>query len=416
MNSRVICSFPKKRLKHVVSLRRTRVDEGKDDRPYVGLENIESWTGRLLGNSAETEEHLSSITLEGESLSNLFEPGDVLFGKLRPYLAKAWVAEFPGRATTELLAMRPMGMESRFLCYVCLWHYFVETTDASTFGSKMPRADWNFIGNIPVPIPKWAAQCAIAEYLDRETARLDELVAEKTRLLDLLSEKRRALITRTVTRGLDPNVPLSDSGISWLGKIPAHWNVRRIAWLFKERDKRGEPNLKLLEVSINTGVVIREFSDERIETTAADFNTYKVARRGDVVFNKMRMWQGAVGVAPEDGLVSPDYVVAEPVGLLSSAYAEMLLQTAAFSAECARHSHGIVWDRLRLYWTGFRDIKVPLPPLREQAKIVDRIGFEIKRLDELSKSTESTIALVKERRSGVIAAAVSGHVNNSANT
>ena len=89
----------------------------------------------------------------------------------------------------------------------------------------------------------------------------------------------------------------------------------------------------------------------------------------------------------------------------------MLLQTAAFSAECARHSHGIVWDRLRLYWTGFRDIKVPLPPLREQAKIVDRIGFEIKRLDELSKSTESIIALLKERRSAVITAAVTGLVD-----
>ena len=225
-----------------------------------------------------------------------------------------------------------------------------------------------------------------------------------------LAEKRRALITRAVTRGLDPNVPLRDSGIPWLGKIPAHWKVRRIAWLFQERDKRGEPKLRLLEVSINTGVVPREFSDERIETMAADFNTYKVARRSDVVFNKMRMWQGAVGVAPEDGLVSPDYVVAEPVGPLSSAYTNMLFHTAAFSAECARHSHGIVWDRLRLYWTGFRNIEVPLPPVQEQSEIVEQITFETKRLDELSKSTESTITLLKERRAALIAAAVTGQL------
>ena len=278
-------------------------------------------------------------------------------------------------------------------------------------GSTFMELSTDELKSLNIPYPSSQMQRAIADYLDRETARLDALVAAKERVLGLLVEKRRALITRAVTRGLNPNVPLRDSGISWLGEIPAHWEVRRIAWLFQERDKRGEPDLKLLKVSINTGVVTREFSDERIETTAVDFNTYKVARRSDVVFNKMRMWQGAVGVAPEDGLVSPDYVVAEPVGPLSSAYANRLFHTAAFSAECARHSHGIVWDRLRLYWTGFRDIEVPLPPMQEQAEIVEQIAFEIKRLDELSKSTERTTALLKERRASLIAAAVTGQID-----
>ena len=250
--------------------------------------------------------------------------------------------------------------------------------------------------------------------LDRKTARLDALVAAKEQVLALLVEKRRALIARAVTRGLDPNVPLRDSGIPWLGEIPAHWKLRRIARLFQERDQRGEPDLRLLEVSINTGVVTREFSGERIEATAADFNTYKVARRGDVVFNKMRMWQGAVGVAPEDGLVSPDYVVAEPVGPLTSAYANMLFKTDAFSAECARHSHGIVWDRLRLYWTGFRDIEAPLPPVQEQVEIVKQIACETTRLDELSEATERTVVLLKERRAALIAAAVTGQIDTSA--
>ena len=318
-------------------------------------------------------------------------------------------------ASTGFAVVRPRPeFHASYFKYAVREPGFLTEVEKRSVGVNYPAINTSDLADIRVHVGP--QQRAIADYLDRETARLDALVAEKERLLKLLAEKRQALITRAVTRGLDPSIQMRNSGIPWLGKIPRHWKVRRIAWLFKERNTRGEPDLTLLEVSINTGVVIREFSDERIETTAADFNTYKVARRGDVVFNKMRMWQGAVGVAPEDGLVSPDYVVAEPVGLLSSAYAEILLQTAAFSAECARHSHGIVWDRLRLYWTGFRDIKVPLPPLREQAKIVDRIGFEIKRLDELSKSTESTIALVKERRSGVIAAAVSGHVNNLANT
>ncbi len=173
----------------------------------------------------------------------------------------------------------------------------------------IPTSD---IGALTIPVPPLEEQRAIADFLDRETAKLDALVAAKERLLAILAEKRRALIARAVTRGLDPDVPLRDSGIPWLGEIPRHWDVRRLTTLFRERDERCEPDLPLLEVSINSGVVLREFADDRIEATAADFNSYKVARSGDIVFNKMRMWQGAVGVAPQDGLVSPDYVVAAP--------------------------------------------------------------------------------------------------------
>jgi len=184
-----------------------------------------------------------------------------------------------------------------------------------------------------------------------------------------------------------------------------------VAVLFSDRDERGEPTLPLLEVSINQGVVRREFSEERIESTAADFNTYKVARRGDIVFNKMRMWQGAVGVAPEDGLVSPDYTVATPKGELTPEYAGCLFKTAMFSAECARQSHGIVWDRMRLYWEGFRDIVVPVPDPDEQRAIVAHVATETRKLDALRVATERTIALLKERRAAVIAAAVTGELN-----
>lgn len=276
--------------------------------------------------------------------------------------------------------------------------------------AAQPGIAVDVISNLEIPVPPPPDQRDIAHYIERETARLDELGATKERLLDLLAEKRQALITHAVTRSLDSLAPLHDSGISWLGQIPAHWQTRRVALLFRERDERSEPELPLLEVSINSGVVLREFSDDRIESTAADFNTYKVARRGDVVFNKMRMWQGAVGVAPEDGLVSPDYTVAEPLGPLSSDYAGQLFRTEMFSAECARNSHGIVWDRLRLYWDGFRDIVVPLPSLEEQAVIVAHIAKETAKLDALWAATERTIALLKERRAALIAAAVTGQI------
>jgi type I restriction enzyme S subunit len=266
------------------------------------------------------------------------------------------------------------------------------------------------IGAMTVPIPPVSQQRAIADYLDRETARIDALMAAKERTLALMVEKRRALISRAVTRGLDPGAPLRDLSFTWLGEVPENWETRRISWLFRERDERGEPDLPLFEVSINSGVVLREFSEDRIESTAADFNTYKVARIGDIVFNKMRMWQGAVGVAPQDGLVSPDYVVAAPTGALSSQYAGLLFRTEAFSAECARRSHGIVWDRLRLYWEGFREIEVPLPPPTVQSNIVQYVAMEAGKLDSLRSATVRTINLLKERRAALVAAAVTGQI------
>ena len=294
------------------------------------------------------------------------------------------------------------------------WLYWLLQTlqlDEGSEEAAVPGLNRETAYSKDVFVPPLSVQRAIADYLDLETARLDALVAAKERVLALLVEKRQALIVRAVTQGTDPVILLGDSGIPWLGPIPEHWAVRKIARLFREYDQRNRPDLPLLEVSIGRGVVIREFSDDRIESTAADFNTYKVAHRGDIVFNKMRMWQGAVGVTPEDGLVSPDYVVARPTGCMLSAYASLLFRTPAFSAESGRYSHGIVWDRLRLYWQGFREIAVPLPPTHEQLDIVEQIESETRKFDELITATSQTIALLQERRSALISAAVTGRID-----
>ncbi len=366
--------------------------------------------------------HLNLLNVrELEEVRNGFSQfcdGDVIVAKITPCFENGKGALVAGTlngigfGTTELHVLTPdQELDGRFLYYVTASPEFRKLGQARMTGAAgQQRVPEDFILDYRIRVPSVSDQRAIADYLDRETARIDALIAAKERLLALLAEKRQALITRAVTRGLDPNVPLRDSGIPWLGPIPAHWERRRIAWLFRERDLRGEPDLPLLEVSINAGVVLREFSDDKIESTAADFNTYKVARQGDVVFNKMRMWQGAVGVAPEDGLVSPDYVVAAPNGNLLPEYAGLLFRTPVFSAECGRRSHGIVWDRLRLYWEEFRDISVPVPPLDEQTAIVAHAAQGTRKLDDFAAATNRTIALLKERRAALIAAAVTGQI------
>lgn len=279
------------------------------------------------------------------------------------------------------------------------------STGVTRFG--LPKDE---IGKLLLPIPPLKAQYHIADYLDAETAQIDALVAEKERMLALLEEKQAALISRAVTRSLDPNVPLKPSGLEWLGDIPRHWIVRRCATLFDEIDERNQPDLPLLNVSLNTGVTQRIFSNDKIESVAEDFTTYKVARKGDLVFNKMRFWQGAAGIAPINGLTSPDYTVARIKSELLPTFIELVVRLPLFSNEVRRYSYGMVDDRLRLYWNGFKDIRIPVPPLNEQNAIVAFLDRENTHATELQETLHRSITLLKERRSALITAAVTGQL------
>lgn len=159
---------------------------------YIGLEHIESGTGKFISSIDGTQ-------TESESTVSHFRVGDVLFGKLRPYLAKAVIAYGDGVCTTELVVLRPHSMDSGYLLRCLLLDGFIKTVDASTFGAKMPRADWTFISNLLLPEPPVVEQQTIASYLDRETARIDKLIEHVQDEIKLLHELRAATITDAVT-------------------------------------------------------------------------------------------------------------------------------------------------------------------------------------------------------------------------
>lgn len=409
MNLCTVSKYPIKRLKHVVSLRRTRSDSHEEYRPYFGLKDIEPWTGRLLSDSVESKK--STPDLDSRSINSYFETGDVLFGKLGPHLAKVWIAEVSGRSTTEFLAMRPVMIEHRFLKYICLRRDFIDVLSGSTYGSTMPRIEWNFIGNINIPVPERRIQCIISDYLDSETEQIDALVAAKERLLELLAEKRSAFIARAITHGLNPNVSFRDSGIPWLHKIPSHWTVERSRWLLRERDQRSEMGEEeLLTVSHLTGVTPRYA--KRVSMFEADSKEgYKVCHKSDLVINTLWAWMGAMGIAPMGGIVSPAYHVYELSGQLEPGYIDALVRTSAFAQEVMRHSKGVWSSRLRLYPEGLFEIQLPVPPIEEQRQIVSYISNENRKLDALNGATERTIDLLRERRTALITAAVTGQID-----
>jgi type I restriction enzyme, S subunit len=196
------------------------------------------------------------------------------------------------------------------------------------------------------------------------------------------------------------------SGLSWLPEIPLTWAVRRNGRLFSQRNQTGYPELPILEVSLRTGVRVRDFNGAQRRQMMSDRDKYKRAVKGDIAYNMMRMWQGAVGVAPVDGLVSPAYVVARPSPGTSADYYSHLFRTSAYMGQVDIYSHGIVKDRNRLYWDDFKQISTPYPPPDEQAAIVRFLDHADRRIRRYVRAKQQLIKLLEEEKQVIIHRAV----------
>ncbi|MCG3113220.1 MAG: restriction endonuclease subunit S [Candidatus Manganitrophus sp. SB1] len=205
------------RLKDVVALRNEKTAEESREEDYLELEDIESGTGRILGRRC---------TLEVESAVTIFRKGDVLFGKLRPYLEKYYTADFDGKCTGEILAFKPERIASRFLFYCLASRWFIERCNALAYGAKMPRVSWpTQLAQFNVPLPPLPEQERIVTFLDASCAAIDAAVTAKRRQLEPLDALRNATITRVVTRGLQTHTDLRQTGNTWMKEVPTHWEL-----------------------------------------------------------------------------------------------------------------------------------------------------------------------------------------------
>ncbi len=205
---------------------------------------------------------------------------------------------------------------------------------------------------------------------------------------------------------LNPYPVMKDSGVEWLGEVPEHWEVRRNGRLFEQRNQTGFSALPILEVSLNTGVRVRDFENTTRKQVMSDRGAYKRAAMGDIAYNMMRMWQGAVGVAPVDGLVSPAYVVAQPFPDTEPRFFSYLFRTAAYMAEVDKYSHGIVKDRNRLYWHEFKQMSSVFPLPEEQKAIADFLDAHARRVNRLIRAKQKLIGLLEEQKQAIIHCAV----------
>ncbi|MBD1555076.1 restriction endonuclease subunit S [Pseudomonas typographi] len=258
-----------------------------------------------------------------------------------------------------------------------------------------------------------AEQASIIEFVDLKSKQIEQTILFKERQIELLKERKQILIQQAVTRGLDSHAPMRDTGLEWIGDIPAHWGMMANRALFRERVEPGREDLPLLSVSIHSGVSEEEISEEeniRGRVKIEDKSKYICVRPGDIAFNMMRAWQGAIGAVRVDGMVSPAYTIAVPRPGLDARYFEYQYRTPGFIQQMDRYSKGITDFRKRLYWDGFKQLITLVPPIEEQHAIVEFIEQAMLKQNATVTLLEQQITKLIEYKATLINSAVTGKI------
>ncbi len=401
------------RLKRVASLRTERCTNVPEAWQYVGLEDVESGTGRFHPTDSDSRQ-------KEDSTVGVFRPGDVLYGKLRPYLKKTIVGDSHGVCSTEFLVLQPKSVMAQWLHQWLLTTEVTQQIEAGCEGTKMPRADWDHVGSIPVPYTSLSEQSETIAALDRETARIDTLIAKKTRFIELLEEKRSALITHAVTKGLDPNVKMKDSGVEWIGEVPEHWRISKLKYEYECRlgkmiqpvstsiDDELVPYHRALTVQWeridDEAVELMWASSSEIEKFSILVGDLLVCEGGDVCrsaivrevqFPKL-IFQNSIHRVRSRSEYAVDWVLRLMQHLRSSGWIDVL---------CNKNTI--------VHFTSEKlgDLSCPLPPQCEQNAIIAALDRETARIDTLVAKTKQSIDLLKERRSAFITAVITGQID-----
>ena len=380
------------------------------DDVYVALEHVEGWTGKIT----EPDEEATF-----ESQVKRFKAGDILFGKLRPYLAKVAQPKRDGVCVGEFLVLRPHAgvITSDYLERLTRSKPVINAIDASTFGAKMPRADWHFMGNMALPLPPLNEQAAIVRYLDHTDEIINRYISAKERLIALMREQRQAVIHQAVTRGLDPNVPLKPSGVSWLGDMPRHWESPRLRYMGnaiigltydpQNVTDVGGGTLVFRASNIRDGRITYEdcvYVDSRVPSLL-------ITRPGDILICSRSGSRALIGKNAKIDVNSAGNTFGAFMTVFRSEtndYLHYVFNSNMFEHQSAMFATSTV-NQLTLGM--INDMKTPFPPSHEQEMIVGYLDQATAKIDQAIIQTKRQIDLTNEYRTRLIADVVTGQID-----
>lgn len=312
---------------------------------------------------------------------------------------------FAGYHTIILKSLKPY--DNKYFAYLFLTDAWRSQIRKRVTGVKLFSISKKILGETSVLVP--SSTESIVSYLDKKVSQISHLISNEQAQIEKLKAYKQSLITEVVTKGIDPSVPMKDSGVEWIGKIPAHWQIVRGKALFRETDARSEEGSEeLLTVSQYTGVTPRSQKNVNM-FEALTLEGYKICEIGDIAANTMWLWAGAIGVSEYHGVISPSYnVYRQKNADYNPKYLDYLLRAPMLVQEYASRSTGIRASRLRLYPKDFFDILFPVPPKIEQEAMVKYLHNKFTVTDEMISIKQSKIDKLNDYKKSLIYEYVTG--------
>lgn len=266
--------------------------------------------------------------------------------------------------------------------------------------------------NLEILIPPCEEQDQIVRYLDWQTSKINQMIAAKKQQIQVLRERQQKLICEVITKGLHSEVDYKDSHIAWIGDIPSHWSAIRCKYLFRERDERSKEGTEThLSMSQKYGLVPDSQLDER-RMLSESYAGGKLCYQDDLVLNRLKAHLGVFALAPQFGVISPDYTVLIPnTEKIIPPFGEMVLKSALCRRELRVRVRGIIEGFWRLYTDDFYTIYLPVPPIEEQKEIMQYIDAQTKKASTVENALNREIELLHELRTRLISDVVTGQID-----
>lgn len=295
------------------------------------------------------------------------------------------------------------GINPRFYNYYFKLQYWLGAFFAHGYGVSFDNRwtlSYEALSKYPIVLPPSEEQDKIADFLDEKCAEIDKLSEDIQKQIDILNNYKKSVITRAVTKGLDPNAEMKDSGIKWIGDIPKNWTSKKVKYYLFRDEKRNPGEMPILSVYREYGVIPKNSRDDNHNVTSEDTSKYKYVRPGYLVINKMKAWQGSMGVSDYEGVVSPAYFIyrLKSKDILPE-YIHHLLRSC-YKDEFRRISGGIREGQWDLPAIGFENTPICIPSIDEQKSILNFIDSIVPQIEEsVSVKAEQILRLLEYKKS-----------------
>lgn len=385
---------------------------------HIDKELLSVYLDRGVVKFSDVDEKRTNVTSLDLSKYQLVRKGNLVLNNQQAWRGSVGISNYEGIVSPAYLILELSNkFDPHYANYLfrngsMVSHYLIASKGVGTIQRNLY---WGNLRRTPIFIPPLSEQQKIAQFLDDKTAKIDQAVDLAEKQIALLKEHKQILIQNAVTRGLNPDVPLKDSGVEWIGQVPEHWEVSSLGKMLLPVSEKNKPNLPLLSITRELGVIERDVEDQESNHNFIpdDLSNYKVLKEGQFGMNKMKAWQGSYGVSRFTGIVSPAYYIFDFIKSVNSRFFHWAIRSKIYISFFGSASDGVRIGQWDLSKSRMKSIPFIIPSYTEQVQIADYLDQQAVKIDQAIALKTAHIEKLKEYKSVLINDVVTGKVRVS---